>query len=1035
LWFTEPGVNKIGKIATDGTADDFLIPTSSSNPQGITFGPDGNIWFIEAAANQIGVITPSGTFLTAISVPAASGPQGITVGPDGNIWFTEAAAGKIGKVVPATGVVTEYPVSSTVVLPQGITTGPDGNLWFTEPSANKIGAMTPSGNVIAEYALPASGRSPQTITTGSDGNLWFTEAGASMVGRISPTDGKIQEFPVPTPGGVTQGITSGSDANLWVTEPGAAQVSRITTSGIVTEFAVSSGSQPWGITTGPDGNIWLTEAGASKVARVELSQLIHATGMLVTSQVGTSPSLTIASFTADAVNAVPADFTATIDWGDGTTAPAGTITISASAPGKFLVSATKTYSSAGSYLATVTIHDRAGSTSTASSTINVANATGNNIAPVEGKLFSGQVAAFSDPQTTGQVGQYSATIDWGDNSTNSTGAITYAGGTAFTVAGSHTYSEEGPFPVTVTVNGPNGRFFLSNSQAIVADAPIHAVATTLMATTSTPFSGIVATFSDENPFATTADFRATIIWGDGHTSTGTILAPISPNTFFSVSGTNTYATSGTFKPQVTIQDVGGSTDTAISTIAVAFPATGNVINPVEGLAFSGLVASFSDPQTTGQVGQYSAMIDWGDGSTNNPPGTVTYTGGAAFTVSGSHTYAEEGPYGVTVNVTGPNGRTFVAFGQAVVADAPLHALGSYIAPTAGVSFIGVVATFSDDNPNGAAADFLAQVNWGDGHISSGVVAGPDGAGFFTVTASNTYISAIPYTSTVTIFDKGGSSVTTSPMTIFVLNGSAQLSGRVDVASISGPNKNFNITSVNRPTFDGTTLPLSIVQLFAQRASSNPSLYVYLGQTISDANGAWSLTAPRLPDGTYTVTASIINSTGSPPSSIGFPTAPVAIVTPANPLVIDTVAPRVSGIRFNRKAGIITVVIQDAESGLDAASVQNPSNYTIMLRRTLTGQNSGGTILTPAIAGFYSTALSTTLLFSAPLTPGHYLFMVKSGGVIDMAANALDGEFGGRLPSGDGRPGGNFIAQLNVANHAAAKPHRLKPFRFRISRHR
>ena len=64
------------------------------------------------------------------------------------------------------------------------------------------------------------------------------------------------------------------------------------------------------------------------------------------------------------------------------------------------------------------------------------------IKPVEGQFFSGQVALFSDPQTTGQVGQYLATINWGDNTAITPGVITYGGGTGFTVAGSHTYAEE-----------------------------------------------------------------------------------------------------------------------------------------------------------------------------------------------------------------------------------------------------------------------------------------------------------------------------------------------------------------------------------------------------------------------------------------------------------------------------------------------------------------------------------------------------------------------------------------------------------------
>ena len=53
----------------------------------------------------------------------------------------------------------------------------------------------------------------------------------------------------------------------------------------------------------------------------------------------------------------------------------------------------------------------------------------------------------------------------------------------------------------------------------------------------------VATFTDGNPSATTADFTATIIsWGDGTTSTGTVSETGST---FSVSGSHTYSDEGT----------------------------------------------------------------------------------------------------------------------------------------------------------------------------------------------------------------------------------------------------------------------------------------------------------------------------------------------------------------------------------------------------------------------------------------------------------------------------------------------------------
>src|SRR5438874_555681 len=76
----------------------FPIPSPSSNPTGITAGPDGNLWFTEIGANKVGRITTAGV-ITEFPLPARhSGPTGIAAGPDGALWFTEFYGNKIGRI-------------------------------------------------------------------------------------------------------------------------------------------------------------------------------------------------------------------------------------------------------------------------------------------------------------------------------------------------------------------------------------------------------------------------------------------------------------------------------------------------------------------------------------------------------------------------------------------------------------------------------------------------------------------------------------------------------------------------------------------------------------------------------------------------------------------------------------------------------------------------------------------------------------------------------------------------------------------------
>jgi hypothetical protein len=133
-------------------------------------------------------------------------------------------------------------------------------------------------------------------------------------------------------------------------------------------------------------------------------------------------------------------------------------------------------------------------------------------------------------------------------------------------------------------------------------------ATTIAAQATVPFTGVVATFSDSDPLGTAKDFTATINWGDGHLTNGTIQAS---GGAFTVSGTNTYARTGKFPVSVDIADFGGGPGIAGSspTLSVTNSA---VVGPAPGGTF------FTD-------GNNQLMLN------NN--GTITSTGAFAKILS------------------------------------------------------------------------------------------------------------------------------------------------------------------------------------------------------------------------------------------------------------------------------------------------------------------------------------------------------------------------------------------------------------------
>jgi hypothetical protein len=203
----------------------------------------------------------------------------------------------------------------------------------------------------------------------------------------------------------------------------------------------------------------------------------------------------------------------------------------------------------------------------------------------------------------------------------------------------------------------------------------------------------------------------------------------------------------------TATDPSGSTSEFAHVADLPLTATGTTILSAEGIAFSGVVASFTDADPAGTVGEYSATINWGDGSTPTA-GTIGQAAGG-FTVSRSHTYAEEGSDPITVTILDQGSSQATATSAATVAIVPPTA--SLSGPTDGVP--GQPRTFTVKatavSPMDQAAGFTYTINWGDGSPVQ-IIARSAGNGS-GIAVDHIYTTIGSYPVGVTATEDGGSS--------------------------------------------------------------------------------------------------------------------------------------------------------------------------------------------------------------------------------------------------------------------------------------
>jgi streptogramin lyase len=619
LWFTELNASKvtIGQVTTSGTITPYSDSIENAQPTDITTGTNGLLYFTDYADDTIESVNPSTGKFVSHNIPSAdSGPTGITVGPDGLIWFIENSANKIASFDPSgnggNGSFAEYSIPTANSDAETITTGPDGALWFTEMSGNKIGRLTTSG-AFTEYKVPGANSGPQGITLGPDGALWFTESTSNQIGRID-TSGNFTEYTIPTANSDPQGIVAGLDNNIWFTEGAGNKIAKLvlhpdmtakgttiqateglpftatlatftdgngdvddvytvtinwgdgsTSSGTVlndsiidhslfdTHTYAEEGRYQVVITLIDDEN---STATTQSVVNVTDAPLV-ASGNTITATEGTPfTNQIVASFADTDPNGTLTDYSATINWGDGTTAP-GTIVPNGS--GGYFVEGLYNYDDEGQYAITVTIQDSGGATNTVNTTANVADAaltaTGTTLTPIEGNAFAGVVASFTDANPNAVAADFTATIVWGDGHTSSGSIVPNPNG-GFDVEGMHTYVDAGHFALSIVINDQGGASAERLSLARVTDAAVSATGNTITATAGKAFSGVVASLTDENPFATAADFSATIQWGDGQISSGVVTDLGAGH--FSVSGSHDYSQEGLYDLVIVVETYGGS---------------------------------------------------------------------------------------------------------------------------------------------------------------------------------------------------------------------------------------------------------------------------------------------------------------------------------------------------------------------------------------------------------------------------------------------------------------------------------------------
>jgi alpha-tubulin suppressor-like RCC1 family protein len=275
----------------------------------------------------------------------------------------------------------------------------------------------------------------------------------------------------------------------------------------------------------------------------------------------------------------------------------------------------------------------------------------------EGEGFDTVIAGFDDTASQSQAALFTADVDWGDGTASTSNTVTGPIGGPFEVRGTHVYSAPGSYGLTIDVVSRSGDSVTLHGSASVADAALTQITGPVVATTAgAPVAGALVSFRDSNTLTPETDFTATVSWGDGTAnSEGTVLGP--PGGPFVVSANHTYGRAESYPVMVTVSDTDGSEIVLRSTAEVEpaplMAATTVASYTLPNDTFTGQLATFLDGNPLSTRGDFTAVIDWGDGSQTS--GTVAGPDGGPYAVAGSHSFTSLQPATVSVTLEGPAG--------------------------------------------------------------------------------------------------------------------------------------------------------------------------------------------------------------------------------------------------------------------------------------------------------------------------------------------------------------------------------------------
>jgi virginiamycin B lyase len=268
---------------TTQTFESFAIPTAGAAPEGVAvLNRPGytEVWFAESGADRIGrlIYTDTANYtLQEYGLATGSRPLNIVVDGSGRAWFTESGLSRIGRINSATGVSSEFVISTANVGLMDLAIAPNGSIWFTERGADRVGRLVVTSTT--DYAVRdftvslTSNAGLAGIVVENDDSIWAALGNQNKLARLQPSVPRVDRTPAltPPPAYPFKLAIDPDGVRMWFTELDGNHITLA--SGSTLEYGLryavpTTDSRPYGLAVNSSGSVWFSEQLGGKIGRL-----------------------------------------------------------------------------------------------------------------------------------------------------------------------------------------------------------------------------------------------------------------------------------------------------------------------------------------------------------------------------------------------------------------------------------------------------------------------------------------------------------------------------------------------------------------------------------------------------------------------------------------------------------------------------------------------------------------------------------------------------------------------------------------------